>query len=77
MTVIEKLAKQNFGSLRQMMLKSGMKPGTVYPALSGFRQPWPKLRAQVAGALNVSESELFEKNGWPREAEDDAAVNAR
>lgn len=65
MTKIEKLAREQFGSLRKMMILSNLKPGTVYPVISGYRRSWPKLRNQLSKVLKVEEVELFDENGWP------------
>lgn len=74
-TVVEKMAKNKFGSLKKLFEESGIKPSTAYPALCGVRLSWPKFRRQVAAALGVSEDELFEKSGWPKkEADADGAA---
>jgi putative transcriptional regulator len=31
----------------------------------GDRRSWPKLRRQYSDVLKLSESELFDKRGWP------------
>ena len=65
MTVIEKIAKEQYGSIRKMLIANSLKNGTVFPVLSGHRRSWPKLRQQIADALGRSEKELFDVFGWP------------
>lgn len=69
MTVIEKLAKEKYGSVRKMFLANNIKGGTVYPVLAGYRKPWPKLRARLAELVGANEQDIFTSDGWIRKAE--------
>lgn len=74
MTVIEKLAREKYGSVRKMFLANNIKSGTVYPVLAGYRKPWPKLRARLAELVGVSEQDIFTSDGWLRKAEGVEAI---
>lgn len=64
MTVIEQAAKEKFGSLRKMLIQSGLKPGTVYPVIAGYRKPWPALRSRLSNVLELDEEDIFDVDGW-------------
>lgn len=64
MTIVEKVAKEKFGSVRKMFFLSNLKPGTVYPVLAGYRKPWPALRSRLSEVLELKEEEIFGTDGW-------------
>jgi len=72
MTKLTQLARAQYGSTRKMILAQGLKEGTVYPVLSGYRKAWPRLRQQLATALEVNEGDIFTPDGWPVAAEEPA-----
>ncbi len=59
-------AQIKFGSVRKLVIACGLKPQAGYPALSGHEKTWPKLRRDVAAALDMPEEALFDKEGWVR-----------
>jgi len=72
MTVLQKAARQKFGSLRNLARTLGVAPACILQLNAGYRRAWPRLRQKVAAALEMREEELFDEKGWPREAENDA-----
>lgn len=72
MTHLQAAAKKKFGSLRKLAFHLDVTPACVHQVNAGTRKAWPKLRRQVAAALEVREDELFDEKGWPGEAENNA-----
>lgn len=69
MNTIEKMAKEKYGSVHKMLKIFGLRPGTIYPVLGGYRKSWPRLRAQMSQILGAEEDSLFDPHGWPRKEE--------
>ncbi|OIQ12806.1 helix-turn-helix domain-containing protein [Neomoorella thermoacetica] len=69
MTVLQAEAKKRYGSLRKLAINLGLTPGCLHQINARFRRAWPRLRQQVAAALEMRDDELFDEKGWPREKE--------
>jgi len=69
MTKLERVSREKFGSMRKLAESLGLTPACIHQVSGGYRRAWPKLRQQIAAALEIQESELFDTAGWPREVE--------
>ena len=48
---------------RELAQKINQSSSTISQILGGFRKPWPKLRREIAEALQVPEGKLFNEEG--------------
>jgi lambda repressor-like predicted transcriptional regulator len=67
MTELQRVSKDKFGSLRKMARKAGISESSLFLINSGHRKAWPKLRRQIAEAVDMPETELFDTDGWLKE----------
>jgi len=69
MTKIEFYRREASLSQSALARRLGISPANIVLVERGHRKPWPKLRRQLAEALGVPETELFDAEGWPLKAE--------
>ncbi|MDN5325832.1 MAG: hypothetical protein PWP41_528 [Moorella sp. (in: firmicutes)] len=69
MTVLQLEATKKYGSLKKLAERLSLTPGCLHQVNAGYRRAWPRLRQQVAAALEMRDDELFDEKGWPREEE--------
>ncbi len=55
-------------SQAELARKARLAQGQVSEFETGRRAPWKKARLQLARALKVSQSDLFDENGFVKEA---------
>lgn len=76
LTVLELQRRKRGFTVRKLARQAGYIENAISQIEHGHRKAWPRLRARVAQALDVPETELFTSDGWCRTIEIEELLRA-